>query len=102
MPLAHGNNGPQTRLSRKLGVGLMRLRWRKIRAMVRVQQGDSPVVISFGPGYCFEATINETVHLATDLINAIEQARRGGRVRSTGVSTFSEYLQGAEVLLLAG
>lgn len=55
----------------------MRLRRRKIRATVQVQAGPSPVIIGLGPGLTFEATTDEAVQLATDLIDAIAQARRG-------------------------
>ena len=55
----------------------MRLRRPKFHARVRVQPGDSPILI--GLGFCtIEATVDEAVLLASDLIDAIEQARRGG------------------------
>lgn len=56
----------------------MRFRRRKFHATVQVQAGPSPIVIGLGPGLTFEAAIDESVQLATDLIGAIEQARRGG------------------------
>lgn len=56
----------------------MRLPRRKFHATVQVQTGVAPVVIGLGPGLTLEATIDETVQLATELNDAIEQARRGG------------------------
>lgn len=56
----------------------MRLRRRKFHATVQVQVGPSPIVIGLGPALTFEASIEEAVQLASDLIEAITQARRGG------------------------
>lgn len=56
----------------------MRLRRRKFRAAVVVQPGDYPIAVSFGPGYCFESSIDEATRFATELIDAIDEARRGG------------------------
>jgi hypothetical protein len=63
----------------------MRLRGRRIRVTVAVQGGDRPIIIGFGPAFTFEASIDEARAFALELVDAIEQARRGldAEVRQT-------------------
>lgn len=55
----------------------MKLTRTQFDARVRVVSGPQPVLLSFG--ICsLRATIDEAAQLAGDLIDAIEQAKRGG------------------------
>ena len=55
----------------------MRLRRRSFRASIEVVPGPAPIVFHLGL-VSFEASITEATQLATQLVDAIEQARRGG------------------------
>ncbi len=59
----------------------MRLRRRRFRVSVSVDHDAEsyPIVLGFGPALSFEATIDEAHAFAVELVDAIEQARRGGQ-----------------------
>lgn len=57
----------------------MRLRRRRFRASVAVNDEvpqTYPIIIGFGPALGFEATVEEAATFATELVDAIEEARR--------------------------
>lgn len=55
----------------------MRLKRRSFKASIKAVEGPAPILFHFGL-VSFEASISEATQLAAELIDAIEQARRGG------------------------
>jgi hypothetical protein len=57
----------------------MRLRRKRFRASLTVTDDCAyPIILGFGPAITFEASIDEARDFALKLVDAIEQARRGG------------------------
>lgn len=58
---------------------IVRLRRKRFRAAVSVQQqSDHPIGFTFGPAISLEADVDEAHAFAVQLVDAIDEARRGG------------------------
>jgi hypothetical protein len=55
----------------------VRLTRRSYAARIKVTDGPAPILVGFGL-ITFQATTREALELARELIDAVEQAQRGG------------------------